>query len=106
MFIPAAVTLMRLPGWAIGIIAIASIAESWALAMYREVESRLGILDPLIKTFVNGFQLPALRTLSRLGSQYGIVFPENPSSIPFLLLIIAFLVVIWYPYQKNQEENV
>ena len=63
LFLPAALTLMRLPRVAIYFIALASVTESWCLAMVRDVERGLGVLDPILRVFIGGFQLPALNTL-------------------------------------------
>ena len=67
---------MRLPRLAIYLIAVFLVTESWCLAMIREVERDLGVLDPILRVFLGGFQLPVLTTLSRLSGPYGEFFPE------------------------------
>jgi hypothetical protein len=97
MFVPAAVVLMRLPRFAIAAIAILSFVESWPLAMYRDVERGLGLLEPVLHVFSGGFQLPWLTTLSRMGNTYGDYFANGVSPLPIFILTAAVLFVIWSP---------
>jgi hypothetical protein len=97
LFVPAAVVLMRLPRLAIYFIALFSFTESWCLAMYRDVERGLGVLDPILHVFSGGFQLPALTTLSRMGSQYGGFFEHGVSPLPLFVLTAAILYGVWSP---------
>jgi hypothetical protein len=97
MFLLAAVTLVRLPRIAIGLIAIASVVESWSLAMYRDVEKPLGVLDPIVRTFLGGLRLPALSTISRLESQFGNFIPNGVSPLPIFAFLAALVFVIWSP---------
>ena len=98
IFVPAAFVLMRLPRFAIYAIALLSMVISWPLAMYRDVESGPGILNPILHFFFNGFQLPALATLSQMsGGQYGTFFTDGISAVPLLLLAAAILYSIWAP---------
>jgi hypothetical protein len=65
LFVPAAVAVARMPrliGCGIGVL---SVTQAWCMAMYRDMEQPLGVLDPVVRTFVEGFQLPALNTISR-----------------------------------------
>ena len=98
LFIPAAVVLMKLPRIAVYLVTILSIVESWSLAMYRDVEKSLGILDPIFRTFLGGFQLPALATISRLGDQFGQFFPDGISPLPAFVLAAALIFIIWLPW--------
>jgi hypothetical protein len=95
LFVPAAVTLMRLPRYAIYFIAVLSIVESWSLAMYRDVERGLGLLEPVLHVLGGGFQLPAMTTLSRLGTTYGDYFAQGASPLPLFLLTAVILYGIW-----------
>jgi hypothetical protein len=97
MFVLAAVTLVRLPRVAIALIAVASFVESWSLAMYRDVEKNLGVLDPIIRTFLGGLQLPAFSTISRLEFQFGQFFSNGVSPLPVFMLLAAIIFVIWSP---------
>ena len=97
LFVPAAVVLMQLPRLVIFFIAVASVTESWCLAMYRDVERGLGVLDPILHVFLGGFQLPALTTLSRMGGQYGEFFPQGVSPLPLFALTAVVLYGVWSP---------
>jgi hypothetical protein len=102
LFVPAAVVLTRLPGMAISLIAIISVTQAWCLAMYRDVERGLGLLEPVLRVFSGGFQLPALTTLSRLAGQYGDYFPTGPSPLPLFALTAVLIWGIWMP---NHRQN-
>jgi hypothetical protein len=95
LFIAAAVVLARLPRPVIYAVAVLSVAESWSLAMYRDVESGFGVLNPLLHTFIGGFQLPALSTLSRMGATYGDLAASGVSPLPLFALTGAFLYGLW-----------
>lgn len=95
LYIPAALALARLPRVAIGFITVISVTESWCLAMYRDVESPLGVLNPMLHVFLGGFQLPMLTTLSRMGTAYGDLSGSNPSPLPLFALTGALIYVLW-----------
>ena len=95
LFIPLAVTLAQWSERWVLLIGIVSVAQNWALAMYRDVERGLGVLDPLFHVFAGGFQLPLLTTLSRFNAQFGDVFVNGPSPLPLFALTGALLYVIW-----------
>jgi hypothetical protein len=96
LFVPAAVTLMRLPRALIFAITVLSFVISWPLAMYRDVESGFGILNPILRTFINGFQLPVMMTLSQVDMKsYALPIGQNTSPIPILLLLAVILYGIW-----------
>jgi hypothetical protein len=95
LYIPAALALVRLPRMAIGLIVVLSITESWCLAMYRDVESPLGVLNPVLHVFLGGFQLPLLTVLSRMGSTYGDFSVITPSPLPLFALAGAVIYVLW-----------
>jgi hypothetical protein len=63
LFLPAAAVFQRFRPAPRFLMAIGSVALMWSLSMYREVERPLGVLDPLARTLIGGFQLPALQTL-------------------------------------------
>jgi len=98
MFIPAALVLMRLPRYAIYFICIFSFVESLSLAMYRDVERGLGLLEPVLHVLTGGLQLPWLTTLARLGGSYGDYFSQGVSPLPLFLLVAAILFGLWFPY--------
>lgn len=95
IFIPAVLTLVRLPRLAVYFIVAFSVLESWCLAMYRDVERGLGVLDPILHVFIGGFQLPALTTVSRMGDQFGEFIARGVSPLPLFALAAAILYGIW-----------
>lgn len=97
VFVLVAVTVERLPRYLMALIALFSIAESWSLAMYREVEKPLGLLDPMLRTFLGGFQLPVLSTISRLEGLFGSFIPHGVSALPLLVLAAALIFIMWSP---------
>jgi hypothetical protein len=97
LFLPAAIVLMRLPQLVVYFIAVVSVTESWCLAMYRDVEHGFGLLEPVLRVFFGGFQLPALTTLSRMGSQYGDLFQHGASPLPLFALAAVVLYGVWSP---------
>ena len=67
------------------------------LAMYREVERPLGVLDPVIRTFTGGFALPLLSTLSETSGQYGDFFAHGVSPLPLFCFTGLVIYAIWAP---------
>ena len=103
LFIPAALYLMRLPVMFQGLVAVAAITQAWCMAMYRDVERGLGLLEPILHVFTGGLQLPFFTVLSRMNGQYGEYFSNGASPLPLLLLMAAILFVIWWPYLRVSE---
>jgi hypothetical protein len=95
VFVLAATVLNRLPRPVAYLISIAAIAQAWSMAMYRDVERGLGVLDPVLHVFVGGFQLPALAVLSRMSGQYGDYARAGVTPVPILMLVAAIVCVIW-----------
>jgi hypothetical protein len=98
LFLAAAVVLIRLPRRAIYFVAVLSVFQAWALAMYRDVERGLGVLEPMLRVLSGGFQLPALNVLARMGGQYGDYFAGGVSPLPLFALTAAVIVGIWAPW--------
>lgn len=95
LFVLAAVVLMRLPRPLVWFIGVASVAQNWSLAMYRDVErGPFGVFEPMVQTLLGGFRLPVLTTLSRLGGMQA-YFPFGPSPLPIFVLTAAVLYVVW-----------
>ncbi len=95
LFLPTVVALGRLPSFWVLVIGVLSISQSWALAMYRDVERGLGMLDPILQIFWGGFKLPILTTLSRMEGQFGDIFSNGYSPLPLFLLTAALLYILW-----------
>jgi len=95
LFVPAAIVLVRLPRVVIYSASALSLVESWCLAMYRDVERGLGLLEPIVRVFTGGFQLPILERLSLMGAQYGDYFERGVSPLPLFALTAVILYGIW-----------
>ena len=89
LFILAANVLLRLPKLFAVPFAIAATYWSWCLAMYRDVEQGSGILEAVKHITLEGFQLPWLTTLERMG------IVGHASVIPLFLLCSILLWLIW-----------
>jgi hypothetical protein len=96
MFVPAAIVLIRLPRRAILMITVFSVALAWCMAMYRDVERGLGVLDPVVRTFLCGFQLPALSRISRMEA-YSSLIPDGVSPLPLFAMAAVMITIIWLP---------
>src|SRR5690606_21214503 len=66
-FLLAAGPLLRLPRMVRWAVAALGTYWSWCLAMYRDVEQGLGVIESLIHITTEGVRLPWLVTLQRLG---------------------------------------
>jgi len=95
LFLPLAVVLDRLPKRVACFAAILTVAQAWPMAMYRDVERGLGVLDPVLHVFLGGFQLPVLSTLSRIGGAHGDYAANGVSPLPLFVLAAFVLYGIW-----------
>lgn len=95
LFLPTAAVLVRLPRWLIYFGGVFQVGWMWALAMHREVQAPLGVLDPVLRTLVGGFALPALRTFEWMGDAYGGFAAGGASPLPLFLLAATFLLGVW-----------
>jgi hypothetical protein len=95
MFVLAAIVLVRLPRPLTYLLSIAAVAQAWSMAMYRDVERGLGVLDPILHVLIGGFQLPALTVLSRMNGQYGSYSASGVSPLPIFALLTVVLTLIW-----------
>lgn len=103
LFIPAAVVLMRLRRRVIYFVAVLSVTEAWCMAMYRDVERGLGVLDPILHVFIGGLKLPALSVLGGMSGQYGEYSQRGVSPIPLFILTAAILYGIWSCNRRPQR---
>jgi hypothetical protein len=74
------------------------------MAMYRDVEYPLGILDPMARTFTSGFALPALSTLGQTSGQYGNYFVNGVSPLALLVLTAVLIYGIWSPLTRRDRQ--
>lgn len=105
LFLPVAVVLVRMRRWSVYLVGAVSVTLSWCLAMYREVERPLGVLDPVARTLVGGLDLPVLDTLERLGGAYGGFASQGTSPIPLFLLAGALIWFLWSPALWKKAEG-
>jgi len=97
LFLPAALMLLRMPRPIIYFVAVVSVTESWCLAMVRDVERGFGVLDPMLRVFIGGFQLPVLNTISRLSGEFGELVEHGVSPLPLFVLAGVILYGVWSP---------
>ena len=90
LFLAAAVPLTRLPRQLAYFLSIAAVAQAWSMAMFRDVERGLGLLDPIARVFLGGFQLPALTALSRVAASSELL--ERGVSPLFLFALSAAVI--------------
>jgi hypothetical protein len=90
LFLVVAGVLLKLPRPLAVAIGVATAYMSWCLALYRDVEQGLGVLESLIHVSTGGPELPWITTLDRLG-----YLPAGPASLLVLALTVAAVCVIW-----------
>ena len=100
LFVPASLALMRLPRRIIFLTAVVSIAQAWSMAMYRDVERGLGVLDPILQVFLGGFKLPVLTVLSRM-TQFQDYFTTGVSPLPLFVFAAALVYCVWSPRMER-----
>ena len=89
IFLLAANTLIRMPkfvGVAFGLFAT---YWSWCLAMYRDVELGDGILESVKHITLEGFRLPWLTTLERMG------YVQSNAVLPIFFFCIVIIWIFW-----------
>lgn len=89
VFLLAANTIVAMPKTVAVPLGILATYWSWCLVMYRDVEQGLGVFESLKHITLEGFQLPWLKTLERMG------FVENASVFPLFLLCAVLIWGLW-----------
>jgi hypothetical protein len=89
LFLFAANVLLKLPKIMAVLIGILATYWSWCLAMYRDVEQGFGIFESIKHITFEGFQLPWLTTIERMG------FVQNASVIPLFVLCGILIWAMW-----------
>ena len=102
LFVAVAVVLARLPRPLAFVIGAMSLAQSWCLAMYRDVERGWGVAEPILQIVTGGLQLPALTVLSRVEGAYGDFFTAGLSPLPLFVLTAMILYGVWSPSLGKQ----
>jgi hypothetical protein len=95
LFLPASVVLYHLPRSAAYPLATVAVAQAWSLAMYRDVERGLGVLEPVRQVLTGGPRLPALTTLSNLCGAYVDLVPLEASPLMLFAVSGAALYGLW-----------
>lgn len=103
LFLAASAPLSRMPVRLQLILGSCSVGLTWSLSMYREVNLPLGVLDPVLRTLVGGFSLPALRTLERTGGTYLESAAGGVSALPILLAAGIAIAIIWLPLGRRER---
>ncbi|MEQ1762315.1 MAG: hypothetical protein ABL984_04115 [Pyrinomonadaceae bacterium] len=89
VFLLTATVTLQLPRALAVMIGLITMYWSWCLTMHRDVEQGWGILESVRHITLEGFQLPWLETLERMG------FIQNASVIPIFALCAAVIWVLW-----------
>lgn len=100
IFLLAANALLRFPVIVAAIIGVLGTYWSWCLAMYRDVEQGFGVLESIRHVTLEGFRLPWLTTLERMG------FVSSQSAIPLLLLSGVIIWLIWTVGAKSKNVEI
>jgi hypothetical protein len=90
LFLLVAGVMLRLPSIIAGVIGIIAVYWSWCLAMYRDVELGLGVLEPVKRITLEGFRLPWMTTLGKMG-----YVADGTSVIPLFVVCGAIIWTIW-----------
>lgn len=99
MFLLAANALLRIPRMLAVAVGIFATYWSWCLVMYRDVEFGNGILDAVKNITLEGFQLPWLLTLERMG------YVHNSTPVPLMLLCAVAIWIVWRVGQKQENSE-
>lgn len=89
VFLLVANVLVKMPKLPAVLIGLLSTYWSWCLVMYRDVEQGFGVFESIRHVTLEGFRLPWLTTLERMG------FVGNTSAIPLLFLTFIAIWLIW-----------
>ena len=90
LFLLVAGVLLRLPTGLAIFIGVVTAYWSWCLAMYRDVEQGLGVFETVKQITLNGFRLPWMTTLTKMG-----YLTEGASALPLLVLCSAIIWATW-----------
>ena len=89
LFLLVANVLLRMPAIVAAIAGAVGAYWMWCLVMYRDVEQGLGILEAIKSVTLEGFQLPWLMTLERMG------YVKDASVLPVFLVVAVVIWIIW-----------
>jgi hypothetical protein len=101
LFLLVAGVMIRMPTLVSAIVGTLVTYWSWCLAMYRDVEHGLGVIEPVLQVTFGGLRFPWLTTVKNLG-----YFPEGGSAVPLLLLMGGVVWILWnVPVTKFRQDN-
>jgi hypothetical protein len=95
LFVPAALVLVRLPRSVAYAVSLVAVTQAWCLAMYRDVERGLGLLEPVLQVFVGGFKLPVLTVVARMPGLFSDYVGQGVSPLPLFAFAAAVLYGLW-----------
>ena len=99
IFLLAANVLLRIPRILSVFFGVLATYWSWCLVMYRDVEQGFGVFESIRHITLEGFQLPWLTTLERMG------FVANASPLPLLFLCGILIWMLWSIRTKSPHLN-
>jgi len=107
LFVPVAVALVKIISRRLAYLAsIIAVAQAWSMAMSRDVERGFGVLDPVLRVFIGGFQVPVLTVLSRMNSgQYGDYTSAGVSPLPIFAVVAALIFVLWSTGLRSEPQS-
>ena len=100
IFLLTANVLLKLPRLWTVLVGIFATYWSWALVMYRDVEQGLGVFESIKHVTLEGFRLPWLMTLERMG------YVQNASVVPLFLLCAVMIWALWNIGAKRSGEQI
>jgi len=102
LFLLAAGVLVRMPTIAASMIGVFATYWSWCLAMYRDVEFGLGVVESVLHVTFEGFRFPWLTTLKNMG-----YFTDGAATVAVFLLPAFLGVILWLlwnvPFQRFEK---
>lgn len=97
LFLLVANVILKMPRVIAVLTGVLATYWSWCLVMYRDVEQGLGVFESLKHVTFEGFRLPWLTTLERMG------FVQNASVIPLFLICGLIIWMLWSVGAKPQN---
>ena len=84
--------LRQIPRWITYLLVFVSVGFSWIQAMARIQEQETSLIEPIARVVLGGLQLPALKTLERMSTQYA---PGVAGGVDSLVVLGAAAVLVW-----------
>jgi hypothetical protein len=99
LFLLVSSVLMRMPPVLAVFLGVVTTYWSWCLAMYRDVEQGLGVFEAVKQITLNGFRLPWMTTLEKMG-----YLTDGASALPLLVLCAVIIWATWRIGRKRISE--